>query len=516
MAAGSRIPRSRPPPAPPRSPRTTSSTAGSAGAPARTIRVGPDPVGPDPVGPDPVGPDPVGTDPVGSAPVGSARLGTAGEAPRRSSASGSGARRRPIRGTPRARTPRTETVAHRPREQPGGHRLPACHDARPGLGAPRPAPPLRHGRPPGVDRTGWSRSTSSRGRRTLARLTVLLGATAFSVAAATAVVAGIALFASLDLRGRSRPAENEGAGPVSPRPDFDTDPAARSRDRHADRTPVGLPQRRCAAAARGVPSPLMTAEHFSMTASPMDGDLDGARGVGREPRPPRPAHRRAAGDARSSSPQAIPTRASGPWHSARWCTRPPRRSRRPPGAPRPATRIRTCAAAWPSSPPHSRDGASARALVALLGDGDPLVAEAAAFALGEHPDATDGWSPHSPAPRPPHNDALGAGSGGGRARLDRRSERTARRCSPPATTNPRFGRRAVLALAAFEGEAVERGCSRRSKTATGKPAKPPRSYSSELALRAGHEHALQALEALEAPARAEHDAFERRVDDVHG
>ena len=34
-------------------------------------------------------------------------------------------------------------------------------------------------------------------------------------------------------------------------------------------------------------------------------------------------------------------------------------------------------------------------------------------------------------------------------------------------------------------------------------------------IRPRHEHALQALEALEATAGAEHDAFERRIDEVH-
>jgi HEAT repeat protein len=98
--------------------------------------------------------------------------------------------------------------------------------------------------------------------------------------------------------------------------------------------------------------------------------------------------------------------------------------------------------------------ASARALVALLGDGDPLTAEAAAFALGEHAPA----GPRALA-------ALSRAAAGHEDPLVREAAVAALGAiGEPGTLpvvlaacddKPAVRRRAVLALAAFDGPAVE-------------------------------------------------------------
>jgi HEAT repeat protein len=95
-----------------------------------------------------------------------------------------------------------------------------------------------------------------------------------------------------------------------------------------------------------------------------------------------------------------------------------------------------------------------RALITLLGDDDPLVAEAAAFALGEHPRA----GPHASA-------ALTRAASGHDDPLVREAAVAALGARGDADTlpvvlracddKPAVRRRAVLALAAFDGPAVE-------------------------------------------------------------
>src|SRR6266576_3507275 len=95
-----------------------------------------------------------------------------------------------------------------------------------------------------------------------------------------------------------------------------------------------------------------------------------------------------------------------------------------------------------------------RALITLLGDDDPLVAEAAAFALGEHPRA----GPHASA-------ALTGAATGHDDPLVREAAVAALGARGDADTlpvvlracddKPAVRRRAVLALAAFEGPEVE-------------------------------------------------------------
>ena len=98
--------------------------------------------------------------------------------------------------------------------------------------------------------------------------------------------------------------------------------------------------------------------------------------------------------------------------------------------------------------------ASRRILLALLADAEPLVAESAAFALGEHPSAT-----------PRVIAALGRAAGAHADALVREAAVAALGAigDPSALPvvlaacddKPAVRRRAVLALAAFEGEAVE-------------------------------------------------------------
>jgi HEAT repeat protein len=98
--------------------------------------------------------------------------------------------------------------------------------------------------------------------------------------------------------------------------------------------------------------------------------------------------------------------------------------------------------------------APARALLALLADDDPLVAEAAAFALGEHPragvQASDGLvraatGHDDPLVREAAVAALGARGVPGTLPV------VLRACDD----KPAVRRRAVLALAAFDGPEVE-------------------------------------------------------------
>jgi HEAT repeat protein len=95
-----------------------------------------------------------------------------------------------------------------------------------------------------------------------------------------------------------------------------------------------------------------------------------------------------------------------------------------------------------------------RALVALLGDGDAWVAEAAAFAIGEHPRPTRGAIDALAAAARDHADAL----------VREAAVAALGAIGDPATLpvvlhacddKPAIRRRAVLALAAFEGDEVE-------------------------------------------------------------
>ncbi len=98
--------------------------------------------------------------------------------------------------------------------------------------------------------------------------------------------------------------------------------------------------------------------------------------------------------------------------------------------------------------------ASARVLLALLADDDPLVAEAAAFALGEHPRATPrviamlgraATTSDDPLVREAAVAALGAIGDPSALPM----------VLVACDDKPAVRRRAVLALAAFDGEAVE-------------------------------------------------------------
>ena len=123
---------------------------------------------------------------------------------------------------------------------------------------------------------------------------------------------------------------------------------------------------------------------------------------------------------------------------------------------------RRCAAARPSSRPRSARRSPARTLLALLADDDAWVAEAAAFALGEHPRRGRHASPRSRARR---RDATTI-----RWCARPRSPRSARSGDPSTLPRvlaacddkPAIRRRAVLALAAFEGPRSRRVCAPRS------------------------------------------------------
>jgi HEAT repeat protein len=104
--------------------------------------------------------------------------------------------------------------------------------------------------------------------------------------------------------------------------------------------------------------------------------------------------------------------------------------------------------------PALRAEVPARALIALLGDADALVAEASAFALGEHPRAGAQASTALARVAAGHDDplvreaavaALGA----------RGDESTLPVVLRACDDKPAVRRRAVLALAAFEGPEVE-------------------------------------------------------------
>ena len=185
-------------------------------------------------------------------------------------------------------------------------------------------------------------------------------------------------------------------------------------------------------------------------------------------------------------------------------------------------------------------------VLTLLADDDALVAEAAAFALGELGHATtattDVATQRGARARRPITPI--------RSYARPRSPRSARsatptryrRCSPRRTTGPRSaaarcsrsprskaprskrrfdarphrhrlagppGRRRPDLRGPFDAGTMERGpvaeavALERSSIQRRRPSP------------AGHEHLLEAVEALEAAAGAEHDALERRVDEVH-
>lgn len=98
--------------------------------------------------------------------------------------------------------------------------------------------------------------------------------------------------------------------------------------------------------------------------------------------------------------------------------------------------------------------ASPRVLLALLADIEPLVAEAAAFALGEHPSATPRVVAALGRAATAHDDALVREAAV--AALGAIGDPTALPVVLAACDDkPAVRRRAVLALAAFEGEEVE-------------------------------------------------------------
>ena len=104
--------------------------------------------------------------------------------------------------------------------------------------------------------------------------------------------------------------------------------------------------------------------------------------------------------------------------------------------------------------PALRGDASARTLLALLGDDEPLVAEAAAFALGEHPGATPRVISALGRAATTHDDALVREAAV--AALGAIGDPSALPIVLVACDDkPAVRRRAVLALAAFEGEQVE-------------------------------------------------------------
>jgi HEAT repeat protein len=97
---------------------------------------------------------------------------------------------------------------------------------------------------------------------------------------------------------------------------------------------------------------------------------------------------------------------------------------------------------------------SARSLLALLGDHEPLVAEAAAFALGEHPNATPRVISMLGRAATAHDDALVREAAV--AALGAIGDPSALPMVLAACDDkPAVRRRAVLALAAFDGEQVE-------------------------------------------------------------
>ena len=105
--------------------------------------------------------------------------------------------------------------------------------------------------------------------------------------------------------------------------------------------------------------------------------------------------------------------------------------------------------------PGARRAVPVDALVALLGDDDPLVAEAAAFALGEHP----GDTPSAIAALEPRRERRTTIRSCARPPSPR-SARSATRARSPVVLaacddKPAVRRRAVLALAAFDGPEVE-------------------------------------------------------------
>ena len=117
--------------------------------------------------------------------------------------------------------------------------------------------------------------------------------------------------------------------------------------------------------------------------------------------------------------------------------------------PDPAVRRRTAELA-----PRLRANTSTRTLLILLDDTEPLVAEAAAFALGEHPRAGPRAVAALGLAATTHDDPLvreaavaALGSIGDPASL----EIVLAACDD----KPAVRRRAVLALAAFDGDAVE-------------------------------------------------------------
>jgi len=104
--------------------------------------------------------------------------------------------------------------------------------------------------------------------------------------------------------------------------------------------------------------------------------------------------------------------------------------------------------------PALRGDASARTLLALLADSEPLVAEAAAFALGEHPGVTPRVIAALGRATTSHPDALvreaavaALGAIGDPSSLPM--------VFAACADKPAVRRRAILALAAFEGPDVE-------------------------------------------------------------
>jgi HEAT repeat protein len=104
--------------------------------------------------------------------------------------------------------------------------------------------------------------------------------------------------------------------------------------------------------------------------------------------------------------------------------------------------------------PALHGNASARILLALLADDEPLVAEAAAFALGEHPSATPRMISALSRAATGHDDALVREAAV--AALGAIGDPSALPAVLIACDDkPAVRRRAVLALAAFEGKRVE-------------------------------------------------------------
>ena len=370
-------------------------------------------------------------------------------------------------------------MRRRPREQANGHRPPECHDT---------SPVLRRGGS-GCRRRRTSSCRSTTVHPALARSRQIAGlvvVTAIGVTLVLAIVAGGALFALLNFDaepGTARPRlsgtalayrlGDDGGRVAVP---------ARGTRAHAaalGRAPGGSPpsEQTRARAARSAPTTTHAVRAIALGCA----RARRARAGRPRRRGAHAAHRcrsRPCGGARPSSRPALGAVGSGAGRCSRCSATTIRSSPRPPRSRSASTR----------APARARDRA-----LAEVGDARTTTRSCA--------------KPRSP-----------------------RSVRSVTRGALPVVLaacddKPAVRRRAVLALAAFDGPrggsaaAAARSTDRdwqvrqAAEDLLGVDA-TSRSRSAAL-IGARHEHALEAVEALEAAAGAEHDALERRVDEVH-